>query len=184
MRHLKAGRKFGRNSSHRRAMMRNLVTSLFVHERIKTTDAKAKELRSVAERLITKAARVSDLAEERPGNLSQEERARVVHARRTALKHVRAYATDRDQNEVDVLWKLFHVLGPRFVDRPGGYTRIIKLPQARKGDGAPLSLLEFVDYDEMVGTGGEEPRGGEKKGGLLSGLFGGKEKADDEYDEE
>jgi large subunit ribosomal protein L17 len=174
MRHQKAGRKFGRNSSHRRAMMRNLVTSLLVHERVATTDSKAKELRRVAERLVSKATRVSELADESPSKLSQSDRARLLHARRVASKHVRSRATDRSNNEVDVLWKLFTVLGPRFVERPGGYTRIVKLPKPRKGDAAPMSIVEFVDYDDVFEAASAEEDGGEKKRGLLGNLFGGK----------
>ena len=98
MRHLKAGKKFGRNSGHRRAMMRNLVTSLFVHERITTTDVKAKELRRVAERLVTKASRLSALAETSPEKLSQADRAKLVHARRVVQRHVRNWGTDREDN--------------------------------------------------------------------------------------
>lgn len=162
-------------------MMRNLVTSLFVHERIKTTDFKAKELRRVAERLVTKAANVSDLVVANPSRLSQEDRARLLHARRVVGKHVMARATDKDKNEVDVLWKLFEVLGPRFAARPGGYTRIIKLPTLRKGDGAPMSLVEFVDYEEALATADKsetQKKKGGRKGGLLGGLFGGRKKKD------
>ncbi len=168
-------------------MMRNLVTSLFVHERIKTTDAKAKELRRVAERLVTKAARVSDLVDANPSRLSQEDRARLLHARRTVAKHLRTRATDKDQNEVDVIWKLFEVLGPRFAQRPGGYTRIIKLPTLRKGDGAAMSLVEFVDYEEALeagDSGDTEKKKGGRKSGLLGGLFGGRKKKQDEEDDD
>ena len=183
MRHQKSGRKFGRNSSHRKAMLRNLATPLIVHERIKTTDAKAKELRRVAEKLVTKAARVADLS--LAEDLSVEERAKLVHARRVAAKHLRPWATDSEDRTVDVLGKLFDELGPRFQDRPGGYTRIIKLPGLRKGDGAPMSIIEFVDYDEVRAEAEEraeeEGEGDGKKGGFLSGLFGGKGKsAEDE----
>ena len=178
--------------------MRNLVTSFFVHERITTTDAKAKELRRVAERLVTKAARVSELATQAPARLSQSDRARLVHARRVVSRHVRAWATDREDNEVDVLWKLFSVLGPRFAERNGGYTRIVKLPNLRKGDSAPLSIVEFVDFEEAAAAtaaeGGESAEGGtEKKRGLLGGIFGKRRKpkapepvddADDEDEED
>ncbi len=163
-------------------MLRNLVTSLFVHERVTTTDAKAKELRGVAERLVTKAGRISDLSARNPGDLSQSERAKIVHARRVASKHVRGWSIDRDENEVDVLWKLFTVLGPRFVDRPGGYTRIVKLPKLRKGDGAPMSIIEFVDYEEaMEAAGGDDGAAGdgEKKKGLLGRILGGGSKNSD-----
>jgi len=117
MRHRKNGRKLNRTASHRRAMLRNMATSLFLHERIETTTAKAKELRPYAERLITLAKR---------GDL---------HARRLAAAKMR----DRD-----VVGKLFDELGPRFQDRPGGYTRILKLG-ARKGDAAEMALIELVN---------------------------------------
>ncbi|MFH1809627.1 MAG: 50S ribosomal protein L17 [Pseudomonadota bacterium] len=116
MRHLKKGRKLNRNSSHRKAMFRNMVTSLFRHERIETTDAKAKELRRVAEKLITLGKR---------GDL---------HARRQAFTWVR---------DNEVLHKLFADLGERFRGRQGGYTRIIKIGQ-RRGDAAPISVIELV----------------------------------------
>lgn len=167
-------------------MMRNLVTSLFVHERITTTDAKAKDLRRVAEKLVTKAARVSDLATQSPSSLSQSERAQLVHARRVVSRHVRAFGTDREDNEVDVLWKLFSVLGPRFADRPGGYTRIVKLPKLRKGDNAPLSIIEFVDFDEsyQVSEAGDSDEKGEKKRGLLGSIFKGRSKKQDDDEDE
>ncbi len=116
MRHRKSGRKLNRTSAHRRAMFANMATSLFRYERIQTTDAKAKEIRRVAERLIT-LAKKGDLA-----------------ARR------RAYRTVRDQ---EVLKKLFDEIGPRYAERPGGYTRIVKVGR-RRGDNAPLSLIELV----------------------------------------
>ncbi|MBL90953.1 MAG: 50S ribosomal protein L17 [Myxococcales bacterium] len=116
MRHLKKGRKLNRSNAHRQAMLRNMAVSLFRHERIETTDAKAKTIRSFAERLITLAKR---------GDL---------HARRLAYRHV------RDQ---DILKKLFDDIGPRYAERPGGYTRIFKLGN-RRGDNAPLSMIELV----------------------------------------
>lgn len=164
-------------------MMRNLVTSLVVHERVTTTDAKAKELRRVAERVVTKAARVSDLTTEERDRLSQPEQAKLVHARRVAARHLRPWAVDKEENDIDVLWKLFEVIGPRFSERPGGYTRIVKLPIPRKGDGASMSVVEFVDYDEFAGAeleGGEEVGGGSRKPGILGGLFGGRGKKEEE----
>lgn len=116
MRHRKAGLKLNRTSSHRNAMFRNMVTSLFKHERICTTDAKAKELRRWADNLITLAKR---------GDL---------HARRQALAIVR---------EKDVVHKLFDEVAGRFTDISGGYTRIVKLGR-RPGDAAPVSLIELV----------------------------------------
>ena len=117
MRHRKKGRKLNRTASHRRAVMRNMATSLFRHERIETTTAKAKELRPYAERLITLARR---------GDL---------HSRRLAARKIQ----DRQ-----VLGKLFDDIAPRFMERPGGYTRILKLGN-RKGDAAEMSLIELVN---------------------------------------
>ena len=117
MRHRKGGRKLGRSSSHRQALLRNMVTSLLDHERIRTTDAKAKELRRVAERMITLGKR---------GDL---------HARRQALSVIRSK---------EVTAKLFDELADRYRERPGGYTRVMKLGQ-RQGDAAPMSLIELLD---------------------------------------
>ena len=117
MRHRKKGRKLSRTASHKRATMRNLAASLFRHGRIETTTAKAKELRPFAERLITLAKR---------GDL---------HARRLAATKIQ----DRQ-----VLGALFDDIGPRYSERPGGYTRILKLGN-RKGDAAEMSLIELVD---------------------------------------
>jgi large subunit ribosomal protein L17 len=116
MRHLKAGRKLGRTSSHRKALFRNMVTSLFEHERLQTTDAKAKEVRRVAEKLITLGKR---------GDLG---------SRRRALSYI---------HDKGVVHKLFTEISPRFEARPGGYTRIMKLGN-RQGDNAPISVLELV----------------------------------------
>lgn len=117
MRHRKKGRKLSRSTSHRRATLRNLATSLFRHERIETTTAKAKELRPYAERLITLARR---------GDL---------HSRRLAARKIQ----DRQ-----ILGKLFDDIAPRYAERPGGYTRILKLGN-RKGDAAEISLIELVN---------------------------------------
>ena len=116
MRHRKAGLKLNRTSSHRNAMFRNMVTSLFKHERIRTTDVKAKELRRWADNLITLAKR---------GDL---------HARRQALAIVR---------EKDVVHKLFENAGEKYSSVSGGYTRIVKLGR-RRGDAAPISLVELI----------------------------------------
>ncbi|MDY0302120.1 MAG: 50S ribosomal protein L17 [Trichlorobacter sp.] len=117
MRHNKSGRRLGRTTSHRIAMFRNMVTSLLSHERIITTDAKAKELRSVAEKMITLGKR---------GDL---------HAHRQAASFIR---------EKSVVTKLFNTIAPRYKERQGGYTRIIKLGQ-RAGDAAPMSVIELVE---------------------------------------
>jgi large subunit ribosomal protein L17 len=116
VRHRKKGRQLSRTSSHRKATLRNLATSLFMHERIETTTAKAKELRPYAERLITLARRGD------------------VHARRLAAMKIQ----DRQ-----VLGKLFDDIAPRYTERPGGYTRILKLGN-RRGDAAEMSLIELV----------------------------------------
>jgi large subunit ribosomal protein L17 len=116
MRHLKSGRKLNRNSSHRKAMFRNMANSLFEHEIIKTTLPKAKELRRVAEPLITLAKSDS-----------------VAHRR---------LAFDRLRDKASV-GKLFDELGPRFVERPGGYLRILKCGY-RSGDKAPMAYVELI----------------------------------------
>lgn len=147
MRHLKAGRKFGRNSSHRRAMFRNLTANLLTHERIETTDAKAKEVRRVAERLITKAIRLGDVAYTPLEQLSEKDRARRLHAQRLVAAFVPRFGIRVENGEskkVDLVEKVFVDLAKRFQGRPGGYTRIVKLG-ARRGDNAEMSIIEFVD---------------------------------------
>jgi large subunit ribosomal protein L17 len=117
MRHLKSGRKLGRNSTERRAMFRNMVTSLILEGRITTTDAKAKELRRYADRMITLGKR------------------QTLAARRRAARFVRTDAA---------LTRLFTDLAPLFAERAGGYTRIIKIAQ-RRGDAAPLAMVELTE---------------------------------------
>ena len=136
MRHRVAGKKLNRSSGHRKALRRNLVTALFYHERIETTEAKAKAARGQAEKLITLAKR--GLAAE------QEDPSRGVHARRLALGRLDRWITEPDGTRVDILDKLFKDIAPRYADRPGGYTRIYKLGP-RKGDAAPMVLLELVE---------------------------------------
>jgi len=119
MRHNKAGRRLGRKTSHRVAMFRNMVTSLLEHGKITTTDAKAKEIRVVAERMITLGKR---------GDL---------HSMRLAASVIR---------EKSVVAKLFSTIAPRYKERLGGYTRIIKLG-IRQGDAAPVSLIELVEEE-------------------------------------
>jgi len=127
MRHRKAGRKLGRTSSHRKAMFRNMATSLFEHERIETTDTKAKELRKIAEKLIT-LGRKEDL-----------------HSRRQVLSFI---------NNKKVAHNFFDNIAPRYQNRNGGYTRILKVGR-RRGDNAPLSIIELIQ-EEVV----EKPRKG------------------------
>jgi large subunit ribosomal protein L17 len=156
MRHLNAGRKFGRNTSHRRAMFRNLAANLVLHERIETTDAKAKELRRIAERLITKATRLGDDLGKDTSTLSDAERqqvlARRVHAQRVVARflprNVAKQNAEGELEEIDLIYKLFHEIAPRYMERVkagkgGGYTRIVKIGP-RRGDAAPMSIIEFV----------------------------------------
>ena len=119
MRHQKTGRKLGRNSSNRKAMFRNMVTSLFKHEQLETTDAKAKELRPIAEKLITLAKK---------GDL---------HSRRLALSYMK---------DKSVTHRLFEEIKDRYISRQGGYVRIVK-KGVRRGDGASLSIIQLVPGD-------------------------------------
>lgn len=136
MRHQKSGRKFNRNSSHRKAMFRNMVTSLLEHERITTTVAKAKELRGHTERTISIGVRLGDLLDKPKDERTRDEQARYAHAMAQAAKTVR---------EREVLHKLFEDIAPRFRERSGGYTRVIKLGQRRVGDAAEMAIIELVD---------------------------------------
>lgn len=120
MRHRWAHRKLGRTTEHRKALLRNLATALFDHERITTTLANAKELRSYAERLITKARKDS------------------VHSRRIVLRELNSRTTVKH---------LFNEIAPRFAERPGGYTRIVRM-MPRRGDNAEMAIIELVDRKE------------------------------------
>jgi len=117
MRHAKKGRKLGTDASHTTAMLRGLAAALLINERIKTTETRAKEVRSLAERIITWGKRGD------------------VHARRLALAEL---------GDVALVKKVFDDIAPRFADRDGGYTRILKLGP-RKGDAAPMVIIELVD---------------------------------------
>ena len=164
MRHGNAGRKFDRNTSHRRAMLKNLAANLILHERIETTDAKAKELRRVAERLITRAKRLGAVAYTAQADLSDKDKARRLHAQRVVGSLVPRFGAKVDKagvtTKVDLVEKVFVDLAKRFSERPGGYTRIIKVGP-RRGDGAPISLIEWVDAAGPVvsaeGSEGEKP---------------------------
>lgn len=123
MRHAIKKRKLGRTSAHRTAMFRNQLASLFEHGRIRTTLPKAKELRPIAERLITRSREDS------------------VHARRMVRRWL-------PENQT-LIKKLFEEIGPRFTDRPGGYLRILKMGP-RPGDAAEMALVEFVDYEPVA----------------------------------
>ena len=126
MRHRRAGKKLGRDSAHRKALYSNLAGALIEHGRIKTTVAKAKAVKPLAEQMITLGKR---------GDL---------HARRLALAELRSQ---------DVVHQLFAEVAPRFADRPGGYTRIVKLGP-RQGDAAEMVYLELVDFDAAGGRPG------------------------------
>lgn len=151
MRHRHHGRKLGRTSAHRKALFRNQLTALFTHERIITTLAKAKELRPLAERMVTMA---------RTGSLP---------SRRRVLSMV---------PDKTVVQRLFDDIAPRFADRPGGYTRILRLGR-RHGDNAELAIIEFVDYVPPE----KDEEGGEAKKGFMDrarGMFGGRKPAEAE----
>jgi len=158
MRHRVRGRKLGRTTAHRTALFRNQLTALFTHDRIVTTLAKAKELRPLAERMVTLAG---------TGTLP---------ARRKVLTMV---------PDKEVVRRLFDEIAPRFTDRPGGYTRVMRLGR-RRGDGAELAIIEFVDYDLAEHEEGVSP--GKGKGSLMDrakGVFGGGAKKDaDEVEDE
>ena len=130
MKHRVVGRRLDRTTEHRTAMFRNLVTSLFRHERIVTTTPKTKEIKRFADKFITLA------------------KAGTPHARRQA---------NRDVRDVEVLNKLFETLGPRFKTRPGGYTRIVRVGR-RPGDAAEMSVIELVERSAPAGDGGEKAK--------------------------
>lgn len=134
MRHRKSGRRLGRTSSHRKALFSNMVAALVKCGRIETTEAKAKELRGVAERTINWGVGVSELLDKEPKALSQQERAKLVHAKRMARRVL------KDQDALD---KLFSEVAPKLAGRPGGYTRVLKT-RNRRGDAAPMAFIEII----------------------------------------
>lgn len=134
MRHQKAGKKLGRTSSHRKAMFRNMLTSLFEHEKIETTDVKAKELRKIAEKIVTLGKK---------GDL---------HSRRQVLRVI---------SDKKIVKNLFDQIVPRYQGRNGGYTRIFKVGR-RHGDNAPLSIIELIP-EENVQKPKEMPPSGQQK---------------------
>jgi large subunit ribosomal protein L17 len=149
MRHKKAGRQFGRDTSSRRAMLRNLAANLITHERIETTDAKAKELRRIAERLISKAKRIGKIAFTPQAELSAADKSKRIHAERLISSYVPRFGVSTAGDKVDIVEKVMVNLTKRFETRAGGYTRIIKLGP-RRGDGAPLAMIELVDAAPVV----------------------------------
>ena len=128
MRHRVAGKRLGRSTDQRRALRRNLLNQLLRHERIQTTEAKADAIRAEAEKTITIAKR----------SLAHENKQRAVHGRRLIFARLR---------DKEVVAKVFDVLAPRYEERHGGYTRTFKLGP-RKGDAAPMVMLELVDREE------------------------------------
>jgi large subunit ribosomal protein L17 len=128
MRHKVAGKRLGRDMGHRKALRRNLINELFRHERIRTTEAKARAIRGEAEKMITLAKR----------SLAHDDPNRAVHGRRLLFARLR---------NKEVVAKVFDELAPRYEDRPGGYTRVYKLGM-RKGDAAKMALIELVDREE------------------------------------
>jgi large subunit ribosomal protein L17 len=137
MRHRIAGRQLNRTAEHRLAMRRNLVASLIQHETISTTPEKAKEVKAFAEKLVTLAKK---------GTLSARRRAIMLLGNRDII----AYEDGKSVSKGTIIGKLFSELGPRYLDRPGGYTRIIRLSLRRLGDNSRLVLLQFVGKDEST----------------------------------
>lgn len=128
MRHKVAGKHLGRTADQRKLLRRNLISDLFRYERITTTETKARAIRAEAEKLITMAKRA----------LAHEDKTRVLHARRVIMSRI---------NSQEAVTKVFDELAPRYEARPGGYTRTYKMGP-RKGDAAPMALIELVDREE------------------------------------
>lgn len=166
MRHLVAHRKLGRTSSHRKALLRNLATSLVIHERIVTTLPKAKELRPFVEHAITLGRRARSARQD-------GQAAAAVHATRLAANYFFAGNANRDWSKphlqkeertagVAALKKLTGDLAERFAERPGGYTRILKLGR-RQGDGAEMAVIEFIGSENKKTVAEKEAKPSEKK---------------------
>jgi len=147
MRHLKAGRKLGRKSAHRKAMYSNMVAALVTYGKIETTEAKAKELRSIADRTINWGVGVNDLMRKDRKKLSDIERARIVHAKRMARRVLKDEAA---------LERLFADVAPALAGRPGGFTRLLKT-RNRVGDAAPMALVALVAGGDSGGEAAAEP---------------------------
>lgn len=142
MRHRVSGRRLGRDTAHRNALRKNLIAELITHEQVLTTEAKARMLRPAAEKIITMAKRGLVKGEKDPAN--------TVHARRLVAARIarfrQAVDEDGEVEDVDVVKKLFEDIAPRFADRPGGYTRMVKIGK-RSGDNADMALLMLVDKE-------------------------------------
>lgn len=141
MRHRVKGRRLGRDSAHRKALRRNMIADLICHERLMTTEAKARMLRPAAEKVITIAKR----------GLAKDDPDAAVHARRVAATRMARTRVMEDEygerEEVDVIQKLFDEVAPRYMERPGGYTRIVKLGY-RPGDAAKMAVIMLVGEEE------------------------------------
>ena len=166
MRHRKRGRTLGRNAAHRKAMFRNMANSLFEHEEIVTTVAKAKELRPFAEKMITlarrgalanrdaekireKTAGLDKASTERAELLAEWRKANapVLHVRRMLISRLGNHRLQDDDDHDTIIHKLIKTIGPRYADRPGGYTRILKLTKRRLGDAGHQAMISLVTDD-------------------------------------
>ena len=161
MRHREAKRKLRGTPSHARAMYSNMLVGLIQHGRIKTTHRRARTLRSMAEKLVTRATALGDLLLKDKSRLQPEDRARLLHAMRLVR---------RDLKQPDAVTHLFEEIAPRYLGRPGGYTRIYR-SGFRKGDNAPMVLLEFIEAEMPEKEGGAGKVEPEKKKGRLASLL-------------
>jgi large subunit ribosomal protein L17 len=153
MRHQKSGRRLNKSATHRKAMFSNMVASLIKHGRIETTEAKAKELRRFAEPTINWAVSVAELEMKGRKKQSDDDKAKIVHAIRMAQRVL------KDGDAVD---KLFHEIAPGFLNRPGGYTRLLKT-RNRVGDAAPMAFVELMPGEVPKKKAAKKTEGAEKK---------------------
>lgn len=142
MRHRVSGRRLNRSASHRKALRKNMVAELLTHEQVLTTEAKARMLRPATEKIITLAKRGLVKGESDP--------AQTIHARRLAAARIARFRIVEDEDgiveEVDVVKKLFEDIAPRYAERPGGYTRVVKIGK-RSGDNADMAMIMLVDEE-------------------------------------
>jgi large subunit ribosomal protein L17 len=171
VRHRNLTTKVRGNSTHNRAMYQNMLLGLVEHGRIQTTEKRARVVRSLAEKMVTRATRLGDLLLKDRSKLEPTDKARVIHAMRVAR---------RDLKQAEAVIRLFDEIAPRYLGRPGGYTRIYKIGP-RKGDNAPMALIEFIEAEMPAreGVTKDAPAPVEKKKGRLASLLGGKKKADE-----
>jgi large subunit ribosomal protein L17 len=168
VRHRKIRTKLAGTPSRARAMFSNMLVGLVQHGRIRTTEKRARILRSIAEKVVTRATSLGDLLLKDRAKLAAEDQARVLHAMRMVRRTLK---------RTDAVIHLFEEVAPRYLGRPGGYTRMYKVG-FRKGDNAPLALLEFIEA-EMPQREGATPSEPEKKKGRLASLLNRKDKAGD-----